>query len=79
MKQLLKLTIGLLIAACSSASAQGGNFTLNGKVGDFSSPAKAFLMYTDTAGKLRTDSTLMNAGGFSFRGVVDYSNEAWVI
>lgn len=79
MKRVLKLTAALFIAACSSAFAQSGNFTLNGKVGDFSSPAKAFLMYTDTAGKLRTDSVVMNGGRFSFSGIVDYPKEAWVI
>ncbi|MDR6785497.1 peroxiredoxin [Pedobacter africanus] len=56
-----------------------GKFTLNGKVGNFSSPAKAFLMYTDTAGKLLNDSTVIQNGHFSFSGIVDYPKEAWVI
>ncbi len=59
--------------------AQSGKFTLKGKVGHFSSPAKAFIMYTDTAGKMLTDSTGIKDGHFSFSGIVDYPKEAWVI
>lgn len=62
-----------------NASSLSGRFTLNGKVGNFSSPAKAFLMYTDTAGKLVNDSTVIREGYFSFRGIVDYPKDAWVI
>lgn len=69
-----------MILGCPSLLfAQSGKFTLKGKVGHFSSPAKAFLMYTDTAGKMLTDSTGIKDGHFSFSGIVDYPKEAWVI
>ncbi|MDR2270347.1 MAG: AhpC/TSA family protein [Sphingobacterium sp.] len=79
MKNLFKLTLALLIGTCSSLFAQSGKFILNGKVGNYSHPAKAFLMYTDTAGQLTTDSTFLQNGHFSFNGTIDYPKEAWVI
>jgi len=54
--------------------AQPG-FVINGKVGDLSSPAKAFLYYK-VKGNAVLDSTNIKNGQFSFKGKVDLLQEA---
>jgi peroxiredoxin len=53
------------------AFAQGGPFTLQGKLGTTKAPAKAYLRYM-VKGTSQMDSTLVsNSGTFEFKGTVD--------
>lgn len=58
--------------------AQSGTYTLNGKVGTLSAPAKAYLMYSNAAGR-QTDSITMTNGAFTFSGTVDEPKSAYLI
>jgi len=58
--------------------AQGSNYTLNGKVGQLSAPAKAYLMYSNAAGR-QTDSAMINNGAFTFKGAIDQPISAYLI
>ncbi len=58
--------------------AQTASYTLNGKVGQLSAPAKAYLMYSNAAGR-QTDSTAINNGAFSFNGTLDQPKSAYLI
>ncbi|HEY4327387.1 MAG TPA: TlpA disulfide reductase family protein [Mucilaginibacter sp.] len=50
--------------------AQSGKFEIEGTLGTFSAPAKAYLQYR-VKGKTSTDSVTLNNGKFHFQGVVD--------
>ena len=58
--------------------AQTASYTLNGKVGQLSAPAKAYLMYNNAAGR-QTDSTAMTNGSFTFKGALDEPKSAYLI
>ena len=58
--------------------AQNNSYTLNGKIGHLTAPAKAYLMYSTAAGR-QTDSILINDGAFSFKGAVENPLSAYLI
>lgn len=58
--------------------AQTAGYTLKGKVGQLSAPAKAYLMYSNAAGR-QTDSTAINNGSFTFSGTLDEPKSAYLI
>lgn len=64
MKKILLSTIALLPIL---AFAQDGKFTVQGKVGVYSAPAKVYLQYRN-AGKTIVDSAVLNNGEFKFNG-----------
>lgn len=80
MKNKIKfLGASLIVAMPAMLMAQSGvNYTLTGKVGTLSAPAKAYLMYSTAAGR-QTDSIVMNAGAFNFKGTVDNPQNAYLI
>lgn len=79
MKNIIKFlgTIVLLATPCLLL-AQGGTYTINGKVGQLSAPAKAYLRYSNSTGR-QTDSTLINNGEFTFKGMIDQPLNAYLI
>jgi thiol-disulfide isomerase/thioredoxin len=58
--------------------AQSGSYILNGKVGQLPATARAYLTYSDSTG-YRTDSALITNGGFSFAGIIDRPEHAYLI
>jgi peroxiredoxin len=76
----IKFLLGAVIAIImpSVLLAQSDSYTLNGKIGQLPAPAKAYLMYTNAAGR-QTDSTLINNGEFTFKGTIDYPLNAYLI
>jgi peroxiredoxin len=77
-------TIGYFLGAAivvimpSILMAQTSSYTLNGKVGQLTAPAKAYLMYSNAAGR-QTDSTAINNGTFTFSGTLDQPESAYLI
>lgn len=71
-----------LIAACLlpvAVMAQGqGKFTVNGKVGNLNSPAKAYLIYGSRANQV-TDSANIVGGKFAFTGPLTGITQASII
>ncbi len=63
-----KLIISLLALLPIVAQAQR-NFTLTGKVGNESAPAKAYVLYQN-GGQIVTDSAVLNGGSFKFTGTI---------
>ncbi|KLT63958.1 TlpA disulfide reductase family protein [Pedobacter sp. BMA] len=59
--------------------SQAFNYTLKGKIGSFSTPAKMLLTYTLPGKKMVVDSSLLNNGSFEFRGAVDMPVNATLI
>jgi len=75
----IKLFMGAIIAIIPSLlMAQTGSYTLNGKVGQLSAPAKAYLEYSNAAGK-QIDSTVINNGSFTFSGTFDQPKSAFLV
>ena len=60
------------------AKAQSGEFVVNGKVGQLSAPAKAYLMYKSKSGR-QVDSVLIDNGKFTFEGTIDQPISAYLI
>ncbi|HWZ03894.1 MAG TPA: TlpA disulfide reductase family protein [Mucilaginibacter sp.] len=79
MRTFIKIS-GLIMAIMLPLAlfAQGSNYTLNGKVGQLSAPAKAYLMYSNAAGR-QTDSAMINNGAFTFKGAIDQPISAYLI
>lgn len=67
------ILITALLASPSLLWAQGGAFTLNGKVDGMAAPAKAYLRYG-----VKMDSAQIQQGRFSFKGTVDAATAATV-
>jgi len=79
MKHITKLLGAIAVIAMPSALlAQTATYTLNGKVGQLSAPAKAYLMYSNAAGR-QTDSTTITNGVFKFEGTIDGPSSAYLI
>ncbi|WP_316837188.1 TlpA disulfide reductase family protein [Pedobacter nutrimenti] len=53
--------------------AQSGKYTINGKIGKLSAPAKAYLVYERTV-----DSALITNGNFSFTGSISSPTLGWL-
>ena len=75
-KSLLVVVITIITPAL--LKAQVAAYTLNGKVGQLSAPAKAYLMYSNAAGR-QTDSTTITNGAFTFTGTIDVPKSAYLI
>lgn len=78
MKNIKFLLIAVIAIIPSVLMAQTAGYTLNGKVGQLSAPAKAYLMYSNSAGR-QTDSTAINNGAFTFSGTIDQPKSAYLI
>ena len=78
MKNIKFLLIAVITIMPSVLMAQTASYTLNGKVGQLSAPAKAYLMYNNAAGR-QTDSTAMTNGSFTFKGALDEPKSAYLI
>jgi peroxiredoxin len=76
----IKLFLGAVIAIITPSVllAQTATYTLSGKVGQLSAPAKAYLMYSNEAGR-QTDSTIINNGVFTFNGTIAEPKSAYLI
>jgi peroxiredoxin len=74
MKKIILLTIASLPLMVSAQNT----FTVKGKIGDNSAPARAFLLYRDGK-KVITDSTMLNKGSFRFTGPVGAPQAARII
>ncbi|RYE18987.1 MAG: AhpC/TSA family protein [Sphingobacteriaceae bacterium] len=72
MKKILFL---MLNASPFLAAAQTANYDLKGKIGTIGQPAKAYLIYLEK-GKKVTDSTVLAAGNFEFKGSIAASTQA---
>ena len=59
-----------LVISYNTLKAQNISYTLTGKVGQYSAPATAYLMYNDSAGR-RVDSVILTKGTFAFKGTAD--------
>ena len=70
-------TITAMVLATFSAKAQIINYTITGKVGHYSAPAKAYLMYTRDNIR-QVDSAGLTSGAFSFEGFSDGPQAATV-
>lgn len=74
-----KLFIGAIVAIMPSLlMAQTGSYTLHGKVGQLSAPAKAYLEYSNASNK-QIDSTVINNGFFAFSGTIDQPKSAFLV
>lgn len=78
MKNIKFLLVAVIAAMPAALMAQTANYTLNGKVGQLSAPAKAYLMYSNAAGR-QTDSTAISNGEFTFSGTLDEPKSAYLI
>lgn len=59
--------------------SQAFKYTIKGKVGSYSAPAKMLLTYTLPGKKMAVDSALLNDGRFAFSGMVDMPVNATLI
>ena len=69
MKNIKFLLVAITALIPSVLIAQTANYTLNGKVGQLSAPAKAYLIYR-SVDKMVTDSAAVDKGVFQFKGTV---------
>ncbi len=61
-------------------AAKAQEFTLSGKVGYYSTPAKAYLLYRLTVGETpKRDSATIKDGSFEFKGSIPYPINTWLI
>jgi peroxiredoxin len=72
------LGTALLMSLPAILHAQSGEFTIKGKVGQLSAPAKAYLMYSNSAGR-QTDSATLIKGAFTFTGKIEQPANAYLI
>ena len=76
MKKLILAAMALLPLV---ALAQDGAYTVQGKVGSYNAPAKMYLQY-QVKDKLVTDSVILKAGQFQFKGSTGSSpNNAYLV
>lgn len=68
------LTISLLLSPVM-LWAQGGDYTVNGKLAGIKAPTKAYLRYM-AGGTAKMDSVLVQNGQFSFKGTLDEAKQA---
>lgn len=58
----------LQIFSPAGLEAQSFKFTVKGKIGSLSAPAKAYILYEEAAG-METDSVVLDHGAFAFHGI----------
>ncbi|MEB0263863.1 MULTISPECIES: TlpA disulfide reductase family protein [unclassified Mucilaginibacter] len=63
-----KITLSALVLLPALAFAQGGKFTVQGKLGSYNAPAKAYIQYRKE-GKTIMDSVVLKNGAFKFEGI----------
>ncbi len=73
-----KMILSAFVAFPALLSAQGGDYTINGKVGTLNAPAKAYLS-SRVAGKNILDSAELKGGNFTFKGSVTGITRAAVV
>ena len=72
MKYRLSLFLSFFVVL-SILSSEKKDFIIEGKIGDLSAPATIFLLYNDpVTNHTVRDSTLLNAGRFTFTGRIEY-------
>ena len=69
--QYMKWIILSIAGVCALYTAKAQEYTLTGKVGHYSAPAKAYLIPFRT-GTLKMDSVTMKDGSFVFKGSIPY-------
>lgn len=79
MRRIISATIFLLFGVPAAMVAQTFSYVINGKVGNWSSPAKAYLI-SSTATSVQIDSTPIKDGLFSFKAVAgNKSDEPFLV
>jgi peroxiredoxin len=70
----------LYTAKAQEYATKAQDFTLSGKVGHYSPPAKAYLLYHLADGEMPNwDSAAINDGSFVFKGSIPYPVNTWLI
>jgi peroxiredoxin len=85
--QYMKPIILLIAGACTLYTAKAQDhpakaqeFTLSGKVGHYSAPAKAYLLYLMAGAEtVDRDSVTIKDGSFVFKGSIPYPVNTWLI
>lgn len=76
----MKWVILSIAGLCTLCTARAQEFTLTGKVGHYSAPAKAYLWYQLTLGETpKGDSVIIRDGSFVFKGSIPYPINTWLI
>src|ERR1700727_468767 len=76
----MKWIILFIAGVCTLYTAKAQDYTLTGKVGHYSAPAKAYLLYLlDMAGASKRDSVTIKDGSFVFKGSIPYPINALLI
>ncbi|WP_377189912.1 redoxin domain-containing protein [Mucilaginibacter ximonensis] len=78
MKKITNILGAVALFAAPSVVMAQTNYTLNGKVGALSAPAKAYLVYYPSDSE-HIDSAAINSGAFSFKGTIDAPMNAYLI
>ncbi|MGI4803644.1 MAG: DUF4369 domain-containing protein, partial [Janthinobacterium lividum] len=73
-----KILFIMLSASPFLAAAQTANYDLKGKIGTLNQPAKAYLIHREN-GKNITDSAVLAAGNFEFKGSIGSSTQALLL
>jgi peroxiredoxin len=67
-------------AKAQENTAKAQEFTLSGKVGHYSAPAKAYLLYLQAGAEtVDRDSVTMKDGSFVFKGSIPFPVNTWLI
>lgn len=75
---MIKKTILAVLATIPFMAIAQQDFTVNGKAGSYSSPAKVFMIYNN-AGQRVIDSAEINNGDFAFQGTVQEVQQAILV
>jgi peroxiredoxin len=76
----MKWIILSIASVCTLYTAKAQEYTLSGKVGHYSAPAKAYLMYQLVVGETpERDSVTIKDGSFVFKGAIPYPINTWLI
>ena len=76
-KNILAISMAMMLVAPISLMAQIGNFTLSGKIGNLNAPAKAFLIQIDT--QIHVDTSAIINGQFEFKGSINEPFQAFLV
>lgn len=75
----MKKLFGILVASIPAlAFSQSGSFAIKSKIGTYSSPAKAYLLYRSGMSNV-TDSAVLKNGSFEFKGTVNEPTRATLV
>ncbi|WP_419802502.1 redoxin domain-containing protein [Mucilaginibacter sp.] len=73
-----KILFIMLSASPFLATAQTANYDIKGKIGNLNQPARAYLIHRDQ-GKNITDSVVLTAGNFEFKGNIASPTQALLL